>query len=157
MNIFLVFTLAFLGFFFNIDEKISSPDPDFFPPMLISPVSGTSLNVGEVKFTWTRTGKKHVYEIMTAKNPDFSDGIRSASIDTVFVQTFTEEPVVIYWKVRAFKNKKTYSEWSAASVFYIGLQPAVLNPVGCNRDCGNCKHPCGRRRMPNEDIIILPE
>ncbi len=132
-------------------------DPDLFPPMQVTPLSGAYFNKGEVQFTWTRTGKKHVYELMTAKNPDFSDGIRYACTDTTFKINFNEDNTVIYWKVRAFKNKKTFSEWSPAFTFYVGLQPVQINTGGCNRDCAHCKHPCGRRRAPDYDIIIKKE
>jgi hypothetical protein len=158
MNIFLNFALIFFSLVYSNGDvkKDYGVDPDFFPPVQVSPVYGAYLQKGEVQFTWTRTGKKNVYELMTARNPDFSDGVRYACSDTTFRINFTEDNAAIYWKVRAFKNKKTFSEWSSVFTFYVGIQPVEINNVGCNHDCAHCKHPCGRR-APDYDIIYKKE
>lgn len=155
MNVFYAFPLVLLGFLYLQGglNSATEPDPDLFPPMLFSPVSGVSMQKGEIKLEWYRTDRKHVYEIMIARKPDFSDGERFACKDTVFTHVFNDENIAIYWKVRAFKTKKVYSEWSAPFMFYVGLQPAIIHSGGCNRDCGNCKHPCGRRPPPDYDKI----
>ena len=155
MNIFFAFPVVLLCYLYMPGgmNPATEPDPDMFPPMLFSPVSGVSIQKGEIQFEWYRTDRKHVYEIMIARKPDFSDGKRFACKDTVFKHLINDENIAVYWKVRAFKNKKTYSEWSSIYMFYVGLQPAIINSGGCNRDCSHCKHPCGRRPPPDYDKI----
>lgn len=128
-----------------------------WPPYLHTPVSGSSINTKEVTFTWSRTGKKHVYEISISTSPDFSYAKSFGVTDTVF--KFSNSEFLIgysyYWKVRSFVSKKVYSEWSAASHFFYGMMPTQLDQGGCNRNCGSCKNPCGRRPTPVD--VLKPE
>lgn len=131
----------------------SISDDTIQPPFIYSPAYGSSISGDSCTFVWSSTGRKHVYEIMITKNPGYSEGVRYSSKDTTITLSSSELPsnLTYYWKVRAFKSKHIFSKWSPYSFFFFGVTPINIGS-GCNRDCANCKHPCGRRRIINYEI-----
>jgi hypothetical protein len=130
-------------------------------PTGIIPVNGAIVDTGKTTFCWSKTGAKHVYELMIARNQDFTDGQRYSSKDTTLTLNLKYADNVVYWRVRAFASKQNYSEWSQVSVFYPGIN--VLNnnnnraPCGKIGGCGGCQHPCGGRRQYIEWPLDKPE
>lgn len=119
------------------------------PPVILSPVSGSDIGNDTCFFSWSSSGKKIVYEIIFSADAGFSDPERFAVKDTFFAKTFPKNGCY-FWKVRAFKSKKNFSEWSGTSQLYVGQVPVKYISPGCQGNCANCPHPCGRRRIQQD-------
>jgi hypothetical protein len=130
--------LLFAGFSF---AQIASP-------VLLGPASGAAVTNDTNVFYWSSSGKKIVYEIIFSSDAGFSNPSRFAVKDTFFKMAF---PLygTYFWKVRAFKSKKSFSEWSVTNQIYVGQPVKYISP-GCHGNCSNCSHPCGRRRIQQD-------
>jgi hypothetical protein len=160
-TLFAFFPLVFLFSFFNSNLNDISKMPinqvdasdTLLPPAIISPINGSYMDGKNVAFMWTKTGQKHVYEIMISTSPDFinakSFGVKDTSYS--FPANELTKNANYYWKVRAFASKKIFSEWSPVYQFYYGIMPVQVRS-GCDHNCGSCTHPCGRRPPPVYDI-----
>jgi hypothetical protein len=131
-------------------------------PIGMLPVNGAIVDTGKTTFCWSKTGVKHVYELMIARNQDFSDGQRYSSKDTTLILNLKYTDNIVYWKVRAFASKQNYSEWSQVFMFYpeisiINNQNKNRAPCGKLGGCGGCKNPCGGRKQYNDPTLNYPE
>lgn len=153
----LLFITSFTGKTFSPQATKCFNSNEIEPPVPVSPVYGQFTSDDTVFFNWTRSGKKMSYEIMISEDGLCLDGKRYASTDTTIKIHFSKKlSGARYWKVRAFKNKTTYSEWSKVSYFNLNMEQQIQINSGCSHNCGSCTHPCGRRRTPNWEIDLKP-
>jgi hypothetical protein len=126
------------------------------PPIPILPYNETIITKGDVTFSWTETNKKHIYEIIISQDIDFTNPLRYSTSDTTIVIPITYISGDFYWKVRAFKNKKNYSDWSLTFCCHLyenqQQDNSILAPCGRIGGCRGCMSPCGRRSYQNFDI-----
>lgn len=139
------------------DENKEKIDSTMHIPAPISPTSGTYFLGDTLLFQWMHQGENTEYEIMFSTVFDFSINETEIVSDTTYKKYMGHlQSGQLYWKVRAKKDKKTYSQWSYISVINIGEQvPVDIIRGGCRGNCGSCPNPCGRRRG-YDDIIKEP-
>jgi len=133
-------------------EIVSRIQTNINAPILLQPAPNQYIPDTTCTLVWNTTHPKHVYEVFISTDCEFASRERFASFDTTIVYNLSKQMnKTIYWKVRAYKNKKTFSRWSEVSYFHCGLQPAdnliAPPPGGCRGNCGSCTHPCGRRKQ----------
>jgi hypothetical protein len=123
-------------------------------PVIMTPLNYTSCD-STCNFSWTSSGKNITYELLISESSSFVTNKSYTTIDTTLLCPLgAKTNNYKYCKVRAWKNSKTYSDWSPLVTFYHGSSSLIYNPDlikisgGCQGNCGNCKHPCGRR--PNK-------
>jgi len=132
-------------------------------PVNIEPSNGQYITDTIVNLLWYSTHPKHVYEIVYADNILFEPCYRKASKDTITtINLNIFQNKTVYWKVRAFKSLKKYSNWSDVSVFHCFEEPVplikekIIAP-GCRGNCSQCpNYPCGKsRREPYKQVKMI--
>lgn len=119
-------------------------------PKIISPCNYTQFD-SICKIVWSCSGINLTYQILISSNIGFESNEVFVTKDT----SLTYRPGLImnqyrYCKVRAFSSVEIYSSWSQVLII-LNSNPAniiktdKLKQAGCNGNCGNCNHPCGRR------------
>jgi hypothetical protein len=135
----------------NVHSK--SNEKEFSGPQLVSPGLYYDAGGAECRMSWTSHSEALCYEIWIAENQEFQNCGQIVSYDTVYTYTSkAQSKVVHYWKVRTWLKDKAHSNWSVTGIFYAGnynIPVDIISPHGCNRDCGNCSNPCGRRSPRN--------
>ncbi|HBX52642.1 MAG: hypothetical protein A2309_11730 [Bacteroidetes bacterium RIFOXYB2_FULL_35_7] len=156
--IFISYFFIFSSFFLSLTSKYQNNktelDKNIPVPLVLSPAVNFVAD-SICTFTWTNSGKKIKYELWVSDNLNFNSCKQYIVKDTTFTCFLgAETNDYKYCKVRAWKKSKLYSEWSAVVAFAHGeifkefQQEIKISPGGCNGNCANCKHPCGRRRLP---------
>lgn len=145
-----------ISFLFPKIQQLPSTNDVIEAPVLLQPSLHQYVADSTINLMWSSTHPNHVYEIYLADNAAFQNGIRKASIDTILTfDLLTFKNKTVFWKVRAFKNKKHFSVWSDVSSFYYltDIQPVdtqIINSRSCHGNCANCPNPCGRKRSYEE-------
>jgi len=125
------------------------------PPKLLFPENESYINSGDITFGWTKTDKKHVYEIIISQDIEFTNPQRFSCSDTTILVPLTYTSGNLYWKVRAFKNDKKYSDWSETYHCYINdanqIKTNIMSPCGRIGGCAGCGG-CGRRNYNDNNI-----
>ncbi|HBS87488.1 MAG: hypothetical protein A2W91_00520 [Bacteroidetes bacterium GWF2_38_335] len=149
----LFFGLLFCYQFISENISLEKTDGEIPSPVPVSPDGDIYSIEDSIFLSWSSSGKKMVYEVMISRDENFNLNRRYSSVDTVFKLGIKElERGVWYWKVRAFKNKNSYSSWSEALYFAKSEPLQIIRQSGCNGNCAGCTHPCGRRRMPEYPV-----
>ncbi len=133
-----------------ITELIFEEEPLPDTPKVIAPSDFFSTSETTVLFAWNRIDTGVTYEINYAWDAGFSTSQSTTTIDTAIYISF---PVAgsapLFWKIRSISKSGQVSGWSSVHSFSFVMQP-VLYQRGCNGNCSQCTHPCGRRPYPTE-------
>ncbi len=140
--------------FFHLSMQFSennNHNRDIPAPMVLSPLSGSTVDSGQVFFLWRSLGQNISYELLLADNPEFLDAKKFLTPDTFSLHILTGDTAQLFWKLRAFIEDKEWGEWSPDQVLYVRKpqKKIFLAPCGRVGGCSGCPYPCGRR--PPED------
>lgn len=101
------------------DEPTPPPAENKAPstPTLTNPTNGLLCISNTVEFTWTSAvdpeGDLINYEIIVAKNPEFTQIISQKTVATLATSISLEKGTAYYWKIRAIDAKSKASEFTA--------------------------------------------
>lgn len=137
-----------MPYFYNDLGLIIHSEPAPEAPTVISPNDFFTTSESTVLFLWNQSGDEITYEITYAWDNGFSNAQSTTTIDTAIYISFpVAKSTPLFWKIRSIAKSGQVSEWSPVHSFSFVMQPALYQH-GCNGNCSQCTHPCGRRPHP---------
>ncbi|PLX06622.1 MAG: hypothetical protein C0596_14980 [Marinilabiliales bacterium] len=137
-------------YFSGITYKTNSKKEDnkLAVPRIIAPKTSEYIE-STCLITWTGDSKHKFYELQISTSSDFSTGQKYILSDTLItVNLGVPDYANKYLRVRAFKNKRKFSQWSGVITIVHGVYSTPVEEIyfgGCSGNCATCPHPCHRR------------